>query len=72
MSPFLNEPYTDFSLPANRQRMQEALARAKAKLGRHYPLLISGERVETADKLTSVNPARPGEVVGVQDRKSVV
>ena len=68
MSPFLNEPYTDFSLPANRQRMQEALARAKAKLGRHYPLLISGERVETADKLTSVNPARPGEVVGVHSK----
>ena len=68
MSPFLNEPYTDFSLPANRQRMQEALARVKAKLGRHYPLLISGERVETADKLTSVNPARPGEVVGVHSK----
>jgi 1-pyrroline-5-carboxylate dehydrogenase len=62
---FRNEPYTDFKLPENRARMEAAQARVRSLLGREYPLLIGGERVRTGDKLTSVNPARPSEVVGV-------
>ena len=57
---FRNEPYTDFSLPANRRRMEEALAKVRGQLGREYDIVIAGERIRTADKLKSVNPARPG------------
>ena len=30
-----------------------------------YPLVIGGERVETAERIVSVNPSRPAEIVGL-------
>jgi 1-pyrroline-5-carboxylate dehydrogenase len=65
LPPFRNEPYTDFNLPEHRARMQAALTRVRAQLGRPYNLLVAGERIDTPNKLTSTNPARPDEVIGV-------
>ncbi len=65
---FRNEPYTDFSRPENRSRMEEALATVRGQLGREYDILIDGERSRTAEKLRSVNPARPQEVVGTHQK----
>jgi 1-pyrroline-5-carboxylate dehydrogenase len=65
---FQNEPYTDFSTPANRRAMDEALADVRAHLGREYDLRIAGERLQTGDLLRSVNPSNPREVVGVHHR----
>ena len=65
---FHNEPYTDFSPPANRRAMEEALGEVRAQLGREYELRIGGERLKTGDKLRSVNPSNPREVVGVHHR----
>jgi 1-pyrroline-5-carboxylate dehydrogenase len=62
---FHNEPYTDFTLPGNRARMEEAQDKVRTLLGREYDLLLGGERVRTEDKLRSVNPARPSELVGI-------
>jgi 1-pyrroline-5-carboxylate dehydrogenase len=50
------------------RRMEEAQARVRARLGREYELILGGERMRTADKLKSVNPARPAEVVGVHQK----
>jgi 1-pyrroline-5-carboxylate dehydrogenase len=61
---FRNEPFTDFSQEENARAMREALGRVRAELGREYPLVIGGERVETGDLLESLNPARKTEVVG--------
>ena len=66
--PFRNEPYTDFAKPENAVKMRAALDRVRAHLGREYSLIIAGERVETPDKLTSVNPARPTQIVGVHSK----
>jgi 1-pyrroline-5-carboxylate dehydrogenase len=65
---FQNEPITDFSAPANRRAMDEALAKVRAQLGREYDLSIAGERLQTGDLLRSVNPSNPREVVGVHHR----
>jgi 1-pyrroline-5-carboxylate dehydrogenase len=65
---FRNEAYTDFSIPANRQRMEEALANVRGQLGREYDIVIAGERIRTEDKLKSVNPARPDEIVGFHQK----
>jgi 1-pyrroline-5-carboxylate dehydrogenase len=65
---FRNEPYTDFSVPAHRQAMESALAHVRAQFGREYPLRIGGETIETGDRLPSVNPSRPSEIVGVHHR----
>jgi 1-pyrroline-5-carboxylate dehydrogenase len=61
---FRNEPFTDFSKEENARAMREALAQVESELGRDYPLVVGGERVETGDLLESRNPARKTEVVG--------
>ena len=61
---FKNEPYADFSDPAVRQRMQAAVDRVRAQLGREYDLLIAGQRVKTGDLLKSLDPSHPDQVVG--------
>jgi 1-pyrroline-5-carboxylate dehydrogenase len=65
IKPFKNEPLTDFSKLPNRKAMEKALAKVKAMLGREYPLVIGGEEIHTDDKLKSINPSRPSEVVGL-------
>jgi len=44
---FKNEPLTDFSKPAARKAMQQALAKARARFGQEYPLVIGGEEIRT-------------------------
>jgi RHH-type proline utilization regulon transcriptional repressor/proline dehydrogenase/delta 1-pyrroline-5-carboxylate dehydrogenase len=61
---FENEPHADFSRLENRQQMQQALERVKKEQGRSYPLLIGGKEVRTSQEVSSINPARPEEVVG--------
>jgi 1-pyrroline-5-carboxylate dehydrogenase len=65
---FRNEPYTDFSIPGNRKRMVDALGTVRGQLGRQYDILIAGERIRTADKFKSINPARPDEIVGLHQK----
>lgn len=65
---FRNEPYTDFSIAESRKRMEEALAKVRGQLGREYGIVIDGERIHTADKLKSTNPARPDEIVGIHQK----
>jgi 1-pyrroline-5-carboxylate dehydrogenase len=62
---FKNEPFTDFSTEANAAAMRAALEKVKGELGREYSLVIGGERLQGSGTLTSYNPARKTEVVGV-------
>lgn len=62
--PFHNEPSVDFSVPTNRAAMQAALRDVEQQLGRRYPLIIGGERRETGQWITSVNPGNLNQVVG--------
>ena len=64
-SEFRNEPFTDFSVDENRRAMAQAIAHVAEQLGQEHPALIGGERITLADKLTSINPSDPSEVVGV-------
>ncbi len=68
LAEFRNEPAADFTQPANRSAMQQALSEVRAQFGREYDLLIAGERVKTGDLLKSVNPSRPAEVIGVHHK----
>jgi len=65
---FVNEPFVDFKSPENARRMQDALDLVAGQLGREYPLVIGGERVETDGKIRSTNPARPAQVVGIHQK----
>ena len=64
LSPFSNEPFTDFSTSENKRAMLEALDRARAELGQTYDLIIAGSDVQTATTFNSVNPANPSEIIG--------
>ena len=68
LTAFRNEPATDFSTPANRRAMEQALSTVRAQFGREYDLLIAGQHVKTGDLLRSLNPSNPQEVVGVHHR----
>ena len=63
---FRNEPLSDFkNNPELHRKMKEAIEEVRGELGREYPLVIGGERVNTPDKLVSYNPALKDEAVGI-------
>jgi 1-pyrroline-5-carboxylate dehydrogenase len=62
---FTNEPFTNFAHGHHASEMQAALVKVGDQLGREYPLTIGGERVSTAGRLQSHNPARPAQVIGI-------
>src|SRR5215470_6617002 len=66
--PFRNEPAVDFSRIENARQMRAALDLVRGQLGREYDLVIGGHRVRTADKIRSLNPARPSQVVGIHQK----
>ena len=65
---FRNCTPTDFSREENARGMREALRLVGAQLGTEYGLVIGGEMVRTKDKIKSLNPAKPSEVVGIHQK----
>jgi len=65
LSPFHNEPFTDFKDADTKRGMLEALAQVRSELGATYDLIIGGQQRRSGTTFTSVNPARPAEVIGV-------
>jgi 1-pyrroline-5-carboxylate dehydrogenase len=61
---FKNEPFTDFSLAENKNAFLAALKKVESELGKHYPLVIGGKRIDTEKKIVSLNPANPDQIVG--------
>src|SRR5271169_3572118 len=65
---FVNEPLTDFSKEENARKMRAAIEKVRGQLGREYDLIIGGKRIKTTDKITSLNPAKPSQVVGIHQK----
>jgi 1-pyrroline-5-carboxylate dehydrogenase len=65
---FANQPFIDFKAPENARKMQTALKLVSGQLGREYDLVIGGQRIKTKDKIRSVNPARPAQIVGIHQK----
>jgi 1-pyrroline-5-carboxylate dehydrogenase len=65
---FHNEPFLDFHDQENVHAMQAALTRVGDMLGHEYELIIGGERTRTPEKIKSLNPARPAQIVGVHQK----
>jgi len=64
VEPFRNQPVETFATEEARREMREALQRVRGEFGRHYPLYLGGEWVDTQDRIASLNPSAPSEVVG--------
>ncbi len=63
--PFTNEAIQTFGDAASQTNQLQALAAERARFGTSYPLVIDGQRIETEQRIASLNPARPREIVGV-------
>ena len=66
--PFVTEPFYDFRNDENARRMRSAIAKVRSQLGREYDLIIGGKRVKTTDKIKSLNPSKPSEIVGIHQK----
>jgi 1-pyrroline-5-carboxylate dehydrogenase len=66
--PFRNEPPVDFSREDNARKMRAAIEKVRGQLGREFDLIIGGKHVKTAEKIKSVNPAKPSQVVGTHQK----
>jgi len=66
--PFVNEPLTDFNKEENARKMRSAIEKVRGQLGREYDLVIGGKRVKTPDKIKSLNPAKPSQVIGLHQK----
>ncbi len=65
---FANEPLTDFSREETARKMRAAIEKVRGQLGREYDLIIGGKRIKTPDKIKSLNPAKPSQVVGIHQK----
>jgi RHH-type proline utilization regulon transcriptional repressor/proline dehydrogenase/delta 1-pyrroline-5-carboxylate dehydrogenase len=61
---FANAANTDFNQADERARMRAALAKVRAGLGKHHPLLIGDKEKTCTQVLESRNPANPAELIG--------
>jgi 1-pyrroline-5-carboxylate dehydrogenase len=66
--PFVTEPFFDFRNEDNARRMRAAIAKVRGQLGQEYDLIIGGKHVKTADKIKSLNPSKPSEIVGIHQK----
>jgi 1-pyrroline-5-carboxylate dehydrogenase len=64
VSPFTNFPTLDFHDSAVKRSMKKALIEVESNLGKTYDLVIGGRRIRTRERILSVNPALPAQVVG--------
>jgi 1-pyrroline-5-carboxylate dehydrogenase len=61
---FRNEPFTDYTKPENAEAMRAALEQVKSELGRDYPVIINGEKIDLPTKFESINPSNRTQIVG--------
>lgn len=68
---FRNEPPTDFTVAAARQKMHAAIQEARRRLGQRHPLIIGHQAISTRHWRASLNPANQGEVIGYAAQATV-
>ena len=66
--PFVTEPFFDFRSEENARRMRSAIAQVRSQLGREYDLIIGGKHIKTTDKIKSLNPTHPSQIVGIHQK----
>lgn len=62
--PYQTQPVETFASREALEQMQQALRQVAAQLGRHYPLIIDGQAVDTPQHLSSINPSQPTQLIG--------
>lgn len=60
----IHESVARFTTDQERESFAAALRSVRGRIGRHYPVVIGGEPRDSLRRSTSINPSRPGEVIG--------
>ncbi len=68
LSTFANVPVLNYRDAYNARAMRIVIQRTGAGMGREYDLVIGGHRYRTNEKIRSINPAKPNEIVGVHQK----
>jgi 1-pyrroline-5-carboxylate dehydrogenase len=68
---YKTEPLTDFTKQENKDLYREALTLVEGYLGKDYPLIIDGNRVETGRIYKSINPANKNVLIGTIHQASI-
>lgn len=61
---FKNMKVLDFNSSEERSKMENTLKSVKREFGKTYKAFIGGEWIDTREKIISVNPSNPSEVIG--------
>jgi RHH-type transcriptional regulator, proline utilization regulon repressor / proline dehydrogenase / delta 1-pyrroline-5-carboxylate dehydrogenase len=61
---FTNQPPIDFARADQRRAMHEALDTVRQRLGRHCPLVIGGQMIDTSERLASHDPSQKDRLIG--------
>src|SRR5690554_2560334 len=61
---YSNEPFSDFTDGAVKQKYQAALEKVASQLGAESPLIIGGEQVTTGNWIDSFDPGQKDRLVG--------
>lgn len=64
LPPFINEPHTDFTNPAEIAAFEAALKTVRAGLGATHPLVIGDQYITTDNTFATINPSKPSEELG--------
>lgn len=66
------QSFIDFTQEENIRAYEQALQKVRNELlGKHYPLIIDGKEVNTAEKITSTNPCDTSEVIGTTAKATI-
>ena len=68
LSPFQNEPPTDFDREENRRAIREALDLVRPQLGIDVPIAIGGRQIRTDDRLESRDPGDRSRLIAHTSR----
>jgi 1-pyrroline-5-carboxylate dehydrogenase len=70
-TPYITEPFTDFSLAENIKKYEDGLHLVQSYLGKDYDLIINGKRVSSTKKMSSYNPSNHDEIIGHISQASI-
>ncbi|MCB0342840.1 MAG: L-glutamate gamma-semialdehyde dehydrogenase [Pseudobdellovibrionaceae bacterium] len=61
---FHNNPFTDFAIHSERQKMETALRDVQSTMGQTHPLVIDHKNINTERTIDRYNPSHPDQLVG--------
>jgi 1-pyrroline-5-carboxylate dehydrogenase len=72
ISPFVNEPFTDFTDPHQAKAMVRAYSQVSMDLEQRYRLELPRRGAPRTAEIVSVNPARPKQIIGIHEAGDAV